>query len=88
MLVFKIFLHKQKHFQSWHKVTNIASTDINLMSLLQYLKAFLPTLCTWRVRNSRLEELYWKGVQKIPQILQENICADVSVAIKMQAGGR
>ena len=30
----------KKHFQSSHKVTNIASTDITLTSLLQYLDTF------------------------------------------------
>ena len=33
----------ENHFQSWHKVTNIAWIDITLMSLLQYLDTFLST---------------------------------------------
>ena len=54
----------QIHFQSWHKATNIASIDITLMSLLQYLDTFWSTLCTWRVRSSRPKEFFKKGVLK------------------------
>ena len=34
---------RQKKFHSWHKVNNIASIDITLMSLLQYLDIFLES---------------------------------------------
>ena len=34
------------------------------MSLLKYLDTFSFTLCTWRVRSSRLEEIFKKGVLK------------------------
>ena len=37
------FSQHVKPFQSLHKVTNSASTDITLMSLLQYLDTFLST---------------------------------------------
>ena len=65
---------------------NIASIDITLMSLSQYLDKFLSILCTWIVRESHLEEFYKKGVLKIPEDSQENICAEVSFAIKLQTG--
>ena len=62
---FYSFLTIQNHFQSWHKVTNNTSIDITLMFLLQYLDTFLSTLCTWRVRSSRPEEVFKDGVIKI-----------------------
>ena len=61
---FQSFLDKQNHFQSKYKVTNITSIDIILMSLLQYIEMFLSTLCTWRVRSSRPEKFYKKGIFK------------------------
>ena len=61
---FQSFLSVQNHFQSWHKGTNNASIDIALMFLLQYLDTFLSNLCTWRVRSSRPEEFFKKGVLK------------------------
>ena len=56
MLVAKVF--------STCKLTNIASIDITLMSLLQYLDMFLSTLRIWRVRRSRPEEFYKKVALK------------------------
>ena len=85
MVVFKVFSTSKSIFKV--KLTNIASIDITLMSLLQYLDTFLSTLFTWTIRSSRLEDSKENMILKIPQNLQENICVRVSFAIKLQAAG-
>ena len=57
------------------------------MSLLRYLDKFLSTLCT-RVKSSRPDEFFKKGVSKNFTNSKENIFAEVSFAIMLQAGGR
>ena len=63
----------QNHFQSWQKVTNIASTDVTLMSLLQYLDMFYLLYLFEEseviARKSSLKYVFLK----ISQISQENI---------------
>ena len=44
------------------------------MPLLQYLDTLLSTLCTWRVRSSRLEEFYKKGVLKYSTKFARKTC--------------
>ena len=44
---------------------------------------FYRLLCTWRVRSTRLEEFYTKGVLKNSTNSKENICAGISFAIKL-----
>ena len=61
---FQSFLNMQNHFQSWHKVTNIARTDITLMSLLQYLDTFFIYFYVLEESECRLEEFYKKGALK------------------------
>ena len=85
MVVFKVFSTSKSIFRV--KLTNIASIDITLMSLLQYLDTILSTLFTWTIRSSRLEDSKENMILKIPQNLQENICVRVSFAIKLQAAG-
>ena len=46
------------------RVTNIVSTDITLMSLLQYLDTLSYNLCTGRVSSSHPKKFYEKGVVK------------------------
>ena len=86
---FQSFLNMENRFQSWHKVTNNASIDITLMSLLQYLGTFLSTstLCTWSVRSNRPGEFYKKGVLKYSQKIPGKHVRWVSFAIKLQTGG-
>ena len=48
---------------------------------------FYLFLCTWKVSSSHPKEFYKKVFLKTPQDSQENICAAVSFAIKLQPGG-
>ena len=77
----------QNHFQSWQKDTNIASFDITLMSLLQYLYTFLSILILEAPEVAARKSSMKKVFLKIPQNFQENICAEVSFTVKLQAGG-
>ena len=79
---FQSFLNVQNHFQSWHKVTNMAWIGITLMPLLQYLEiykiySYLLEESEVVARNSSMKKVFLK----IPQNSQENICAGVSCNI-------
>ena len=67
---FKSFLNMQNHFQSWHKVTNIVSTDITLMALLQYLDMFYLLYVLEELEIATQKSSIKKVLLKIPQNLR------------------
>ena len=62
MVASKVFSPCKTILKVYHKVTNIAWTDITFVSLLQYLDKFLSTFCAWRVISSQPEEFFKKNV--------------------------
>ena len=87
MVVFKVFLTCKTIFKVDIK-SQILPELISLWCLYYNIwTRFYLLLCTWRVRSSCLEEIYKTVFLNIPQNSQENICAGVSFAIKLQAEG-
>ena len=75
----------QNHFQSWHKVTNIGYHYDVFITISGHVFIYFYVL-------EESEVVAWKSSIKkvflnIPQNSQENICAGVSFAIKLQAEG-
>ena len=89
---FAKFLNMQNHFQSWHKVTNIALIDItfDITILYWYYNIWTRFYLTYVLEESKVvsrKSSIKKVLLKIPQNSQDNIYARVSFAIKLQATG-
>ena len=86
-VVFKVFSTCKTIFKVNLKL-KILLKLITLWCLYCNIRArFYLLSCTWRVRSSRLEDFYKKGVLKNSTNSQDNICSVVSFAIKLQAEG-
>ena len=69
------------------RVTNIVSTDITLMSLLQYLDTLSYNLCTGRVSSSHPKKFYEKSVVKNSTKFTEKLLRRGLFCTMLQTGG-